>query len=48
MNIEDQLRKTHDPDVDDYSIGGDTRLHTLRRINETVEVLTCTRLFGWP
>lgn len=40
MNIEDQLRKIHNPDVDDYSTGADTRLHTMRRTQTALDDLT--------
>lgn len=40
MNIEDQLRKIHDPDVDDYSTGADVRLQTMRRLQQGLDVLT--------
>lgn len=40
MNIEDQLRKIHDPGVDDYSTGADVRLQTMRRLQHGLDVLT--------
>lgn len=40
MNIEDQLRKIHDPDVDDYSTGADVRLQTMRRMQQGLDALT--------
>lgn len=40
MNIEDQLRKIHDPDVDDHSAGADVRLQTMRRMQQGLDVLT--------
>lgn len=39
-SIEDQLRKIHDPDVDDYSIGMDVRLHSMRRMQQALDRLT--------
>lgn len=40
MNIEDQLRNIHDPDVDDYSVGMDVRLQTMRRTQAALDALT--------
>lgn len=40
MSIEDQLRKIHDPDVDDYSVGADVQLQTMRRMQGVVDRLT--------
>src|SRR5699024_3646787 len=40
QNIEDQLRKIHDPDVDDYSVGMEGRLQTMRRTQAALDNLT--------